>query len=100
MENKILMKQNEVIISLLARNKNILGIEIIQSIVTKNKHDPKNYLKAYNSCNGENGVTDIAKIAGVKQPTITPILKKWCDEGILFNLGTVTKPLYKGLLKL
>lgn len=100
MNEKMLMKQNEIIISLLARDKNILGEEKIKKIVTQNKRDPLNYIKGYNACNGKNGVTEIARIVGVKQPTITPILKSWEGAGIIFNVGEENKPLFTKLIKL
>jgi len=96
MTEDILVKQNEIIISLLAESKK----NLIKGIVTKNKKNPKEYLKGYNSCDGTKGVTELAKIINVKQPTLTPILKSWKEENIIFNFGTKSKPLYKGLLKI
>jgi len=100
MNEKILSKQNEVIISLLARNKNIFGEEKIKRIITQNKRNPNDYIRGYNSCNGKNTVTELANIIRVKQPTLTPILKFWENEGIIFNMGEKNKPLYVKLLNL
>lgn len=96
MNEDILIKQNEIIISLLAENKK----KLIKDIVTKNKKNPQDYIKGYNYCDGTKGVTELAKIINVKQPTLTPILKAWEEENIIFNFGTKSKPLYKGLLKI
>ncbi len=96
MDEKFLIKQNEVIISLLAENKK----EHITKIVIKNKKNPQDYIKGYNSCDGTKGVTELADIVGVKQPTLTPILKTWEEEGIIFNFGNKNKPLYMRLLRL
>lgn len=100
MNEKILNKQNEIIISLLARNKNILGEERIREIVTKKKSNPNNYIKGYNACNGQNQITEISKIVDVKQPTITPILRFWEEEGIIYNVGEKNRPLFVKLLNL
>lgn len=42
----------------------------------------------YELCNGENKVTDIAKILNKKQPTISLQLKDLFDEKIVFNNQT------------
>ena len=96
MSEDVLIRQNEIIISLLAENKK----EKIKKIIIKNKKNPSAYVKGYNSCDGEKGVTELAKVIGVKQPTLTPILKSWEEENIIFNFGSKSKPLYKGLLKI
>ena len=90
--------KTDVMIELLARLA--FGEAKIKHIVTKNKKNPESYVKGYNLCDGENNVTEIAKIVGVKPPTITPILKAWGREGIIYNLGTETKPKYKSLMRL
>jgi len=99
-DEKILSKQNEVIISLLARHEGIFGEEQIKKIVTLSKKNPNKYVKGYNACNGKNSVTEIANIIGVKQPTLTPILKSWEEKGIVYNIGEKNKPLYVKLLNL
>ena len=100
MSEKILSKQNEVIISLLARHKDIFGEEKIRKIVTANKRNAAAWIKGYNACNGKNGVVQIATIAGVKQPTATVILQSWEKEGIIYNDGDKNRPLYVKLLNL
>jgi DNA-binding MarR family transcriptional regulator len=90
--------KTDVVIELLA--KLAIGETKIKNIVTKNKQNPHAYIKGYNACNGKNGVTDISRIVGVKSPTITPILKAWEKEGIVYNIGTETKPKYKSLMRI
>ncbi len=92
------LKQNEIIISLLARF--VFGEERIKKIVIDNKRKPYDWIRGYNACDGKRGVTEIARIVGVKQPTATPILKSWETNGIVYNIGTETKPLYMKLLTL
>ena len=91
-------KQNQIIISLLARMA--FGEEEIKKIITHGKRKPNNWIKGYNACDGTNGVTKIAKIAGVKSPSATYVLKSWESIGIIYNIGTETRPLYMKLLKL
>ena len=98
MTEKILSKQNEIIISLLARQ--VLGEEQIKKIVILGKKNPNNYVRGYNACNGKNSVTEIANVIKVKQPTLTPILKSWEEKGIVYNIGEKNKPLYVKLLNL
>jgi len=91
-------KQNEIIISLLARM--VFGEEKIKKIITHGKRNPNEWIRGYNSCDGKNGVTEIEKIVGVKQPTATQVLKYWKLAGILYNVGSETRPLYMKLLSL
>jgi len=94
----VLRRQNEVIISLLARS--VIGVESIREVVTKGKKDPVAYVKAYNALGGTIGVTEAAKVAGVSQPTMTVVLKSWEEHGIIYNAGDSARPLYKRLLVL
>jgi len=91
-------KQNQIIISLLARMA--FGEEKLKQIITHGKRKPKDWIRGYNACDGTKGVTEIAKIVGVTQPGATPILKSWEAAGIIYNIGTETKPLYMKLLTL
>ena len=91
-------KQNEVIISLLARM--VFGEEKLKQIITRGKRKPKDWIRGYNACDGKKGVTEIAKIAGVTQPGATPILKSWEAAGIIYNVGSTKKPLYMKLLRI
>lgn len=87
-----LSEQNEVIISLLGRLA--YPEEELKKIVTKKKQNPNAYIKAYNACDGSKGVTEIAKIAGVAQPTMTPILQYWKKLGIVYQVGKNYVKLY------
>ena len=89
-------KELDVIISLLARQ--VYGNDTIKEIVIHSKKNPDKYIEGYNACDGLTIVKEIAKVIGVKQPTITPILKSWVNEGILYNIGENNKPLYKKIL--
>lgn len=88
----------DIIISLLSRMA--YGAGEIKKQVTKSKKNPKQWIQGYNSCTGSNTVTQIAKAAGVKPPTATVILKSWLDAGLVYNIGTESKPLYKNLMNL
>jgi hypothetical protein len=94
----ILIKQNDILISLLARS--VLGADPIADVVTRGKKDPAAYVKAYNALDGTIGVTEAAKVAGVSQPTMTVVLKSWEEQGIVYNVGEPGRPLYKRLLVL
>lgn len=94
----ILIKQNEILIALLARSHP--GVESIVDIVTRGKKDPAAYVKAYNALDGTIGVTEAAKVAGVSQPNMTKVLKNWEGQGIIYNVGGAGRPLYKRLLVL
>ena len=95
---ELIEKQNDIIISLLA--KQIIGPEKIRKTVISNKRNPAEWIKGYNACDGKKGVGEIAKIANVAQPTATVMLKSWEEEGIIYNIGSETKPLYKKLIKI
>lgn len=69
----------------------------IKKIVTYKKQNPTNYVKVYNSCDGEHSVSDLAKIASVKQPTMTPILQNWEEGGIIFEVERSGGKFYKKL---
>jgi len=94
----ILIRQNEILISLLARS--VLGADSIAGIVTSGKRDPAAYVKAYNALDGTIGVTEAAKLARVSQPNMTRVLKNWEGQGIIYNAGIAGRPLYKRLLVL
>ena len=95
---EIVEHQNDAIIALLARSA--IGIETIKKTVVAGKRNPQAYLKVYNSLDGARSVTDLAKIAGVTQPTMTVVLQSWEEQGIVYNLGSAMKPRYHRLLLL
>jgi hypothetical protein len=93
-----LARQNEVIIALLARST--IGLAEILKIVCGGKRNPEAYRKAYNALDGSTGVTHLARLAGVAQPTMSVILQSWEEQGIVYNVGTDRKPQYHRLLYL
>lgn len=93
--SKRVEKQNEIIISLLGRIA--FTPEKIHDIVTKKEQNPQGYIDAYNACDGNHQVTELASIVGVKQPTITPILQEWEDLGIIFEVEKPRGKFYKKL---
>lgn len=90
-----IINQNEIIISLLGRMA--FPKETLIEIVSKKKRNPQKYINGYNACDGNHIVSEIAKIVGVKQPTITPILKEWVKVGILFEIEKSGGRFYKKL---
>ena len=91
-------KQLNVIIGLLAEQ--VLGREKIKKLVVHGKRNPDQWIKGYNACDGTKGVTQIAKVVGVSQPTATTMLQSWEQLGIVYDVGTTNKPAYKNLLAL
>jgi len=92
MDIENISRQNQVIISLLGRIT--YPEEKIKLIITKRKRNPSAYIKGYNACDGERGVTEIAKIVGVSQPTMTCIFQDWNRMGIVYHNGRNYVKLY------
>lgn len=90
-----IVKQNEIIISLLGRIA--FTPETIRDIVRKNKQNPDKYEEGYNACDGKHQITELAKIVGVKQPTLSPILKEWEELGIIYEVDKPKGKFYKKL---
>ena len=78
---KKIVKQNEIIISLLGRIA--FHKEEVKKIVTFKKQNPKKYIQGYNSLDGNHSLSAVARIIGVKPPTLSPILSEWEDIGII-----------------
>jgi hypothetical protein len=93
-----LERQNAAIIGLLAGGT--IGLPTISKIVCGGKRNPRAYLKVYNALDGAIGVTELAKLAGVSQPTMSVVLRNWEEQGIVYNVGTSSKPHYHRLLYL
>lgn len=92
---KKIIKQDEIIISLLGRiafNK-----EEVRKIVTFKKRNPDKYVKGYNACDGNHSVSDIAGIVGVSQPNMSVILAEWQDIGIIREVEKRGGKFYKNL---
>lgn len=92
---KILVRQNSVIIRLLARST--LGADTVRALVVRGKRDPSAYVRLYNALDGTISVSEAARLAGVAQPTMTEVLKGWEAAGIVYDLGDTRRPLYKNL---
>jgi DNA-binding MarR family transcriptional regulator len=92
---KKLEKQNEIIISLLGRIA--FTPEKIRDIVVKKKQNPQGYIDAYNACDGNHNVNELATIAGVDQSTLSPILREWEELGIIYEADKPKGKFYKRL---
>jgi hypothetical protein len=91
-------KQNEVMISLLARL--VWTPEKITEIVVRGKRSAEAYVTAHNALDGSATVTQLASLAGVTKSTMSVTLQSWLDEGIILNIGTDSQPRYKRLMKI
>jgi len=78
-----IINKDQIMISLLGRLA--YPEDRLKEIITRNKRNPNAYIRGYNSCDGKSNVSEIAKVIGVSQPTITPILKEWKNIGIIFE---------------
>ena len=96
--DSFLLAQNEVMIALLARLA--FGPDQIREIVTDRKRDPEAYVEAYNALDGSVGVVQAANIAHVAKGNMSTVLKRWQVRGIVYDVGTKSKPVYKGVLVL
>jgi len=94
-DSRKIVKQNEIIISLLGRIA--FTPDKVKGIVTANKQNPENYIKGYNSCNGERTLSEIAAIIGVKPGTLSPILSDWEEIGIIYEVEKPKGKFYKRL---
>lgn len=92
---KKLERQNEIIIALLGRM--VFTPEKIQDIVVKKKQNPQGYTDAYNACDGNHNVNELATIASVDQSTLSPVLKDWEEIGIVFEVEKGKGKFYKKL---
>ena len=90
-----LERQNEIIISLLGRMA--FTPERINDIVVKLKQNPQGYIDAYNACDGNLNVNELAAIARVDQSTLSPVLKAWEELGIVFEVEKGKGKFYKKL---
>lgn len=90
---KKLIKQNEIIISLLRRL--VFKPEEVRKIVKWKKRNPQNYVNGYNACDGDHSVSEIANIVGVTQGTLSPILAEWEEIGIIYEVEKPRGKFYK-----
>jgi hypothetical protein len=59
--------------------------DIVKIITFKKGVNSNAYIRGYNACDGTRSLKDIAEIIGVKSNTLSPILKYWEEEGILYK---------------
>lgn len=97
-ELRKITQQNEVIIPLLA--KIAFTKEEIRGLVTHKKRKPENYIEGYNCCDGSHSVSDLARIIGVKQWTLSPILIEWEQLGIVREVDKPKGKFYKKLFSI
>ena len=81
-----LIKQNEIIISLLGRIA--FTPEQVHDIVTANKRNnlKPRYVNGYNALDGNKSVSEIANIIGIAHNTLSPILLQWEELGIIYEV--------------
>ena len=94
---KKIVKQNEIIISLLGRLA--FTPKQVREIVTSKKREnlKKGYISGYNGLNGRSSVSEIADIIGVTQGTLSPILSQWEELGIIYEIERAGGKFYKRL---
>ena len=84
-EIKRLARQNETIIALLGRLA-FKGDDVRKIVTFKKKGSPEKYIDGYNACDGSHSLSEVAKIIGVTPGSLSPILKDWEDQGIIFEV--------------
>lgn len=94
-ELKKIIRQNEIIISLLGRMA--FNKEEVRKIVTFKKRNPAKYVEGYNACDGNHTVSEIARIVGVSQPNMSNILTEWEYVGIVREVEKRGGKFYKNL---
>jgi DNA-binding MarR family transcriptional regulator len=94
---KKLVKQNEIIISLLGRM--VFTPKEVKDIVTANKREnlKHGYINGYNALDGKKSVSEIAGVIGVTQGTLSPILSEWEEFGIVYEVDRSRGKFYKKL---
>jgi len=82
-EDEEAARRNELIISLLGRIA--FKHDELEAMVTKGGKKPEHMVRAYNLCDGATSITEIARKAGVGQPSLTKAIAKWERSGIIFT---------------
>jgi len=88
----------ETMISLLGRL--VYPPKELTAIVMWKKRNPEEYVKAYNLCDGEHTVSQIADAINVSPGTLSPILSEWEELGIIYEVTKKGGKFYKKLYKL
>jgi hypothetical protein len=47
----------------------------------------KNYLKAYNLCDGRNSQMEVVDQTGIDQGSLSKVYKRWVENGVAFWIG-------------
>lgn len=81
-----IIKKDQVMISLLGRIA--FPEDKVKEIIIRKKRTPEAYIRGYNACDGKSTVTEIAKVIGVNQSTLTPILQDWESKGIIYEIDS------------
>lgn len=95
---KKLIKQNEIIISLLGRMA--FTKDEVRKIVRMKKRNPDNYVEGYNTCDGNHSMSEIARIVRVSKPTLSTILSDWEELGIIYEVDKPKGKFYKKLFSI
>jgi len=82
-ETDEIVRQNELIISLLGRIA--FENDELKALIVKGSKKPAQILKAYNLCDGHTTITKIASRVGIAQPSLTVAIEKWAKLGIIFR---------------
>jgi len=88
----------EIMISLLG--KLVYPPEKLRPIIMKWKKKPEDYIRAYNLCDGEHTVKQIAEAINVTGTTLSPILAEWEELAIVYEVTKKGGKFYKKLYKL
>lgn len=96
-EQKKIIRQNEVIISLLGRIA-FVPEQVREIIISRKRGNLKQrYIDGYNALDGERSLSDIASTVGVAPGTLSPILKEWEELGIIYEVEKPGGKFYKRL---
>jgi len=96
-----IIEQNSAIIALLG--KIAFPKEEVRNIVMSGKQQTKKqkYVEGYNACDGKHSVSDVAKIIGVHDSTLSPILQDWEEIGIVYPvIGPRAGKFYKKIFSI
>lgn len=77
----MLVRQNEIMISLLGRIA--FPNDSLKNMVQKGSKKPNEILAAYNLCDGETTITEIARRANIAQQSLSAAIDKWEQAGII-----------------
>ncbi len=85
-DEEIVLRQNTLIISLLGRIA--FPKDTLKELVQRGSKKPREILLAYNSCDGNTSISEIAQKAGITQPSLSIAVDKWESQGIILKLGS------------